>query len=167
MTVPPIWQPDPRAPGGGYWAYPPAAPPPVVAMPEPFDPHPPYTSPAESAMKNGFRTSEFWITAGAIVLPPLLDQIGPAVSTLAGPWGIVAAAAYSIARGLVKFAAVRRSSSGAFVPPAGWTGVAGAPPYQRNWNPPPGAAAGLKDAPPAYATDEEAIAAGWIGGKGI
>lgn len=59
--------------------------------------------PPAAAVKPGWKTTEFWATIGAAVAPYVVSAVPPATAVKVS--GVVAAA-YTIARGVVKLAAV-------------------------------------------------------------
>lgn len=119
------------------------------------------------ALKNGFKTSEFFIAALALLLPlvekivdPVVDRFDPA--TFVG--GLIAAV-YVFVRGWVKSKAageiIKNSpiervvgllslEGGETVPtPSGWAGhSSGIPEYRPGWVPPPNPIPGVDTPPP-------------------
>jgi hypothetical protein len=55
-----------------------------------------------TAMKGGFRSSEFWLAAAAVVLPIASDQAAKLHGTAATIATAAVAAAYAVSRGYVK-----------------------------------------------------------------
>lgn len=67
----------------------------------------------KSAMRGGFKTSEFWLSLAAVALPVASDQADKLHGTAGIVAGAVVAAAYAVSRGMVKSKGIEAAAQSA------------------------------------------------------